>query len=230
MRHGVSACIALGLCSCGRIAFDPIAGGGSDGGSGGGGDDGSAGETILVFREGLDGYSGTVDTYLDLANPDADHHLETTARWHDDVPVTQSQQHALLYFDLFLGSKVIPPGSTIRSAMLRIVIVQACVDPAGTVREIAIDWGTTTNWNTFGAMAGVQAADVRGPTLPAPTALGAHVLDVSAAVAAWTADPSRNNGWIISPAPMNGNGCSMATNDDGEPANRPELTVTLVAP
>jgi hypothetical protein len=222
-RANALGIVPIAVCACGRIGFDPI----SDGSFDPTGD--GAGSGTLVFRDGYEGYTGTVDTYLDLANPDADHHMDPALHWLD-APAMPAQQHALVFFEMFFGPRTIPAGAVIRSATLKLFVSDACVAPAGTVAEIAIDWGSTINWTTFGADPGVQPADVRGLALPAPTGTGVYVIDVAASVRAWALDPTRNNGWIISPAGSNSDACAVVSSEGADPLQRPELTIEIDPP
>ncbi len=205
---------------CGRVNFDPLG-------------DGAIADGLpitLVFRDGLDGYTGTVDTYLDLGAPDADRHLVETFLWHDDTPTTSSQQHGLLRFDAIFGPGAIPAGATIRSAELALVIFDACGGSAGSVSETTREWASTVTWNTFGPTPGVQPDDLRTTVAAAPMLDGRNVVDVTASLAAWAADPTRNNGWIFSPFAMNGDACGVRSSEVIDELSRPELTVTFVAP
>jgi hypothetical protein len=51
---------------------------------------------------------------------------------------------------------------------------------------------------------------------------------VTASLARWVASPASNNGWVFSPG--GGDGCDVASSEDGNDANRPQLSVTFVRP
>jgi hypothetical protein len=177
----------------------------------------------LVFREGADGYAGTADSYIS-SNVPGPHGAETVFIW----DVDPDEEHSLVRFDAIIGGAAgqIPPGSTVMSATLTLVIVEPTAS-IGTMREAAIAWDENTTWATFGAAAGVQPDDVINDLGPAPTS-GTAMIDVTASLARWVAAPASNNGWVFSPG--GGDGCDVASSEDGNDANRPQLSVTFVRP
>lgn len=205
--------------ACGRIGFDTLDAASCTSGQ----------HETVVFRAGLDGYAGMVDTFIDRNNPTSEFHVEPSFRWHDDSPMI-SLQHSLLRFDGVFGPGAVPPGAAIDAATLTLTLLNDCAAPAGTVAETVVEWASTVTWDTFGATAGVQSEDLRTPIAMAPQTHGPEPVDVTASLRAWTLDPTLNNGWIISPAPMNGSGCNAASSDAADPATFPQLTVEFSCP
>lgn len=177
----------------------------------------------LRFREGLDGYAGTLDNYIS-DNVPGPHGAEDVFIW-DRV---SDEEHALLQFTGVFGTNPaqVPPGSTIVAASLRIVIVEPTAS-VGIMREVAIAWDEATMWSAFGSTAGVQPEDVGVTRGPAPTT-GASMIDVTASVAAWSADPAANHGWLFSPG--GDDGCDVASSEATAEVQRPTLEITYVAP
>ena len=213
----------LVLAACGRFNFDELAADAPSASI-------DAGIEVIVLRDGLDNYGGTLDTFIDLANPTTIHVEDSSIRWHDDTPAVQSQQHALLRFDGLIGPQAVPQGAHIKSATLRVVMTDGCAAPEGTVADVAVDWDRSTTWDSFGATPGIQPSDLGPAIAKAPTQVGPAVVIVTASVSGWAADPAGNRGWIISPAPSNGSACSLVSSNTAEPATRPQLTVVFVRP
>ncbi|MBS1123574.1 MAG: Hemolysin-type calcium-binding region [Deltaproteobacteria bacterium] len=207
--------ISVFCAACGRLNFDPIDDALPP-------DDGSLpGNGTLVLRDKLAGYTGTTDTYIDQLAPQVEHHLTTTMPWGG------TQQYALLHFDTLFGPTRIPAGSTIESATLRLVLATACTGPS-VITEIAIGWASTTTWDMFGPLPGVQAGDQRGvPTMLPTFSVGPATIDVTPSVAAWSLDPTRNEGWLLSSSQV---GCSVLTTESPDVLQYPELTVEFAPP
>lgn len=175
-----------------------------------------------TFREGLAGYAGTLDSYLSNNVP-GPHGAETVVIW-DLIP---DEEHALVQFTGVFGAgpTQIPPGATIVSASLRLVIVDPTAS-IGTIREVAVPWDEQTTWVTFGGAAGVQASDV-GTTVGASPASGASTIDVTASLSTWSANPRASFGWLVSPG--GSDGCDAASSEASNEDDRPTLVVTYVA-
>ena len=115
------------------------------------------GAQTLNFQEGA-GYAGTQDTWLAEASPTAVNGAAVTWRWDTENPAP-SQDWGLLRFDGIFGGGPgqIPPGSTIQSASLTLVVSDVSAAPAGDVVPVLVDWSeATATWNNFGGEAGVQ--------------------------------------------------------------------------
>jgi hypothetical protein len=120
----------------------------------------------------------------------------------------------------------VPPGATIHGALLTVQIVDDG-DPGG-VYEATVDWDESTTWSTFGPMAGVQPADVGVLVAGAPTAAGAHDIDVTSSLARRSAGVT-NQGWVIVPEGGD-NGVDCASSEHGETNFRPRLVVEWSMP
>ena len=210
------------LAACGRVQFDlrvdaladtPI--------------DGAP--EVHVFRDGLDGYAGTVDTYLDRSSPTLADFAAPIFRWHDDTPLI-SMQHGLVRFLGVFGPGAIPAGSTVITATLQLVVIDSSIVPPGDVQEAAVDWDNAITWDTFGATPGVQPEDFGARIADAPLDLGPQTLDVTASLRAWSLDPARDRGWLISPAPTNGDALHVASSVAVDELTRPQLAVIFVRP
>lgn len=203
--------IVIGCAGCGRIGFESTD---SDGPPGGG----SSGGGTLVLRDKLDSYTGTTDTHIDQLAPAVDHHLETIMSWGGP------DRLALIHYHMLFGASAIPPGATIRSATMRLVLATDCAQPT-TIREIAVGWESRVTWDTFGSAPGLQADDMRGPTIVLPAAVaGPATIDVTGSVAGWSLDPTRNEGWVLSSPQA---GCGALSTDSADMTQYPELTIVF---
>lgn len=181
-------------------------------------------EVTLSFRNGVAGYSGTIDTYLDEANPALSHATDTAFFMDGDPTIKQG----LLRFDGIFGSDAssrIPPGSTILSATLTVNVN----DPSNTgalFHRMLRCWQDSNTWTTFGS--GIQADGVEAVAAADATAIqdatGSLVITVTSSVAAWSAGQP-NLGWALLP----GGGAGFAF-DSSEGSIKPLLTVTFSPP
>jgi len=182
--------------------------------------DGAIAVTIS-FQQGSNAYASTQDTWIDGGSPNQTRDGDTTIHW------KAAQRWALIQFNAIFGSMAgrIPQQATIQSARLSIVMTQ--VSCTGELREVAIGWVDTVTYNTFGATAGVDAADLGPVVNPTPTVLNQSSIDVTSSLVKWRIDPTTNNGWILE-GTGGGADCIARSSDDGVVANRPMLTVTYL--
>lgn len=176
-----------------------------------------------AFRQGVNGYSGASDTYIEAAYPDKANGMEDHLHW-DGSP----EEWAFLRFDNIFGSgpDQIPAGSEITSATL--TYVQDDVGDDADLNEISVTWDGNTTYNTFGNTPGVQADDygnLAGTTTGSSTA-GTKTVDVTSCLSAWSADPSSNNGWIF--RYRGTSGVQFLSSDNVTVSSRPALQVQFI--
>lgn len=186
-------------------------------------DSGSSTPKTVTFQQGVDGYSGTVDTYLQEAEPDANNASAATLLVDASNPGKTNQSvQALLRFDSIVGSdsSQIPSGSSVTEATLTIETTNG--GHGGKFHPMLIDWSDTDTWNTLDG--GVQADDSEAASSSDVTtgsvSVGSVSFDVSQRVQAWVNGES-NNGWAILPSGRNG-----WRFDSAEGSVKPKLTVT----
>jgi Calcineurin-like phosphoesterase len=158
------------------------------------------------FQQGLNGYSGTVDTFLMEHEPASSHGALESLEWDTDDPFgTDELKFVLIRFNDIFGSSPgqIPSGATIESAILSYTVFNAG-DPAD-VNEVVVDWVENVTYDGFGGETGVQsdeyAASVGQGT---GSSEGVKTIDVTSSLASWTVDPSMNHGWIFRPTGIDG--------------------------
>ena len=142
----------------------------------------------LHFQQGLNGYTGTVDTYVRGADPDAA--LGSEFEVSVDASDGGAPSHTLLRFDRLFGSASgqIGSGEVIESATLTLQISSA--GSGIRLHHMLTAWTAAATWNSLGE--GVQADGVEAQASPFLTVGGntsdAHideaplVLDITAAL------------------------------------------------
>ncbi len=189
----------------------------------------------VTFQQGISGYTGTVDTYIDTA---LGSQANVTPIVVDNLPVEQ----ILIRFDGIFGTGAtqIPPGATIVSATLTLWVGTGSNDQsANAVRfhRLLHAWNATDVWAAYGVAPwnadggiqadGVDAVSTADATATMPTANLAYPIDVKTSLQAWAADPSTHFGWAILPTGSDG---LRLVSAEGPVANRPSLSVTYMAP
>ncbi|HEU5073654.1 MAG TPA: metallophosphoesterase, partial [Polyangiaceae bacterium] len=184
---------------------------------------------VVSFRQGADGYAGTVDTYLMESQSEAPKGALDAFEWDtDDPPGTSEKNTALLRFERLFTSDggPIPAGAAIASATLTYTVFDA--GEAGDLYEADVDWTASSTYADFGAVAGVQSSDLGEFVGIAPASVATHSVDVSASLQRWSSAPHRNRGWAIVPA--SSNGTEVRSSEAVSASTRPLLTVTYYPP
>ena len=223
----------------GIIEIDWSSVGGNDTILGGAGDDqvyGNSGNDLIygdntttvktpgtqTFQQGVNGYSGTVDTFLHGAISNQDKSSATSLNI--DSYNWGSPVHSLIRFEDIFGSQAgqIALDDTINSAILEIDVS----NPGNSfkVHELIQNWADTSTWNSWGS--GIQANGVEAASTPVATtnwvSTGILQIDVTASLQAWQADPTTNKGWAFLPTGSDG-----VYFDSAEGSNAPRLVVDV---
>ena len=146
-----------------------------------------AAAAVDTFQEGVSGYSGTQDTFLEENTPDSTHD-ESLVKVENDPPQVQ---HALIRFDNIFGNGAgqIPLGSIINSATLTVEVDN--VSAAGAqirLHRMLVTWDESATWNSM--TNGIQADDVEAVAahdaqVADPSAIGTQVITGLAAGKLW---------------------------------------------
>ena len=193
-----------------------------------------AAAVTLSFQEGVAGYSGTLDTYLESANP-GDLNGPATVVSIDGISGSDStagSREGLVQFSNILGTSAnqIYPGSTILSATLRLFVSNSG-SSAVSVHRVLQPWNEGITYGTsFGSDGidpdGVDASITPTGTLAMNTTNQYREVDVTADLAYFAANPGENFGWAFLSAIDNpGN---FDSSENATLANRPELIVELI--
>jgi len=194
----------------------------------------------LTFQQGVDGYTGMVDTMIRSADPgtifadsatqyDGSYQYQYNADTSSGVPAGPSQ--VLMRFDGIIGTNPaqIPLGSLIVSATLRIRSTDD--GDGGKLHLMLQQWvDTLVTWNnSFGAN-GIQADNSEALIVEDDGVLSNSPntdvdLDVTTTLQDWADGAAVNNGWAI--VPNGTNGWHMAAAEHPTLDYRPELIVTF---
>jgi hypothetical protein len=189
-----------------------------------------AGPTVLTFQDGVNGYDGTVDTYLHAGNPDADNSLSSSLIVDGPVPSIDERQILLRFDDLFgAGGLQIPLGARIESATLTMYVTNPSADGAG-LYPVMIPWQDNDTWNSLGG--GVQLDGVEaGSTAVASGATNSNKVyfdfDVTASLIEWSGG-APDLGWVFVMPTSGTDSWQLASSEDDVIEVRPLLTVTFI--
>jgi hypothetical protein len=179
---------------------------------------GAPGPTVhtATFQQGVSGYAGTVDTYIQEAAPNADHGSDVSLNVDtlDGSSNSGLRAQALLRFDDLLVSQggALPDDAVVVSATLELRTTNT--GDGADFHRLLQDWqpgGANATWaawgdgsgsnNTGGVQVdGFEALPERVARVHTPEAAsgGGHILlDVTESLVAWQADPSSNYGWLL---------------------------------
>jgi len=195
-------------------------------------DDDGGGQTITSFQDGVDGYSGTLDTYLLSSLPTRNGGVWKTLKV-DGEP----DRSILLSWDL----TSIPSGSTIESVTVAFNVTnssgdsyefyelkQAWVEREATWNEYA----SGQNWEVSGADGSGDRGSIELGSITAPTT-GIQTISLNAAgvavVQSWVDNPSLNHGFIVLDYIMGTDGLTLRSRNSPTVSERPKLTVTYTS-
>ncbi len=179
--------------------------------------------TTASFQEGVNGYSGTQDTYLDDGN--------TTTNYGNDIElsVDGNAAHTLIRFDNLFGAGPgqIPLGSTIISASLEFDVVDAASSNANIgLYRMLTGWTESSTWNSMGngiQTNGVEASAVADAWVPDAGEKNSMTLSgLESTLQAWS-DGATNYGWAMTSDHTNL--WAARSSEDSTSTLRPKLTV-----
>jgi hypothetical protein len=184
----------------------------------------------LSFRQGVDGYSGTVDTEIWALAVNTI--LESNPNASSDADNDGGESQVLLRFDDIIGpeSGRIPRGATIYSAKLLV----SAFDEGNTVNlhRMLVPFGRAPTWNSL--VSGVSADGLEASrhkdsfTFGKIAANSSEIIfEVTDTVQAW-ASGEANHGWVF--LNTGGNGWDFYTSEFENVAQRPKLVVEFTPP
>ena len=177
-----------------------------------------------TFQQGVDGYQGAVDTYIDEGSADQEHALSETLRIDSDTPSgSGNTTQALLRFDSIFGSGPgqLPAGIDIERAWLELNTTNS--GDGASVHRMLVPWSEGDTWDSFG-LEGVEAGEEAAAAAEATvTGMGRPAeVEVTGSLRLWAVDPALNKGWAFLPTGSNGWQFDSAESDEGSP---PRLVV-----
>src|SRR5215208_1042367 len=184
-----------------------------------------------TFQQGVSGYTGTADTYLNADTP--------TVRFPNNAVVLvdslSPRAHGLLRFDSIFGAGPgqVPANAVISSATLTLRTSNNG-DPIYAFRML-VPWDETNNWNEFATSGPGLIADgvemnatpdfTFSPTTPVPRV---DTFDITGTVQGWFAGTFPNYGWGFTNS--NNDGWQFDSSETGTATSRPILTIVYDAP
>jgi len=194
------------------------------------------GVVTAVFQQGLDGYAGAADTWIDMAAPTKNYHAPADAGWLRAY--TSAQRNILLRFEL----AIIPAGSTVLEATLELYISQRSNANALTVdvHRLLRAWqDSEATWEQASADVPWQVAGAGGDADRDPTAFGALALNkasgwvsvpVTELAQSWVDRPAENYGCVLRGRPGGGVLYTLPASENATAGLRPRLTVRYETP
>ncbi len=182
----------------------------------------------VTLQEGLNGYAGTADTYLDQFAPDANYgsldRLEI--RYYDDGSGLSEHMQTLIRFDL----SSIPTDAVVSSATLTVHNTRAAANGPGdvvTLGKVTQAWNESRTWNQgipAWTATGVTLPDVTGYSLNPSTPEPYVITGLASLVQEWVSNPSSNYGLIlVTSSNLN---FRLASSEYPSASYRPALQVT----
>lgn len=180
-------------------------------------------QVVISFQQGVNNYTGTLDTFLPSAQATTAQGSADDFRWDTSDPNGGVQYGLLRFDDIFgPGANQIPSGVTILSAVLEYYVED--VGDTANLNEVLVNWNESVTYNQFGGEPDVQADEYGSLVGTASgSATGLQSIDVTSSLIAWAANPTANRGWIF--RPTNTNGVQVTSRESVNSANRPRLTV-----
>ncbi len=184
-----------------------------------------ANSAVDTFQEGVSGYSGTQDAFLEQNTPDTSHD-ESLIKVENDAPQVQ---HGLIRFDNIFGNGAgqIPFGSIINSATLTFDVDNISAASAQIrLHRMLVTWPENATWNSM--TNGIQTDDVEAMSshdaqVADPTNPGTEVITGLAAALQYWSDGNPNHGWVL--ISNSTDGWDVDSSEAATSANRPLLTV-----
>jgi Phosphoesterase family/PEP-CTERM motif len=186
--------------------------------------------TTVSFQQGVGGYTGTTDTYVEQANPNTAHGgAPNTTLVADGSPLSQG----LIRFDSVIGSAPgqVPVGATVLSAKLSILTGSSANDQSAnnmSLQTLTVPFNDASTWNSLvgGITTGSEADGTPDFTL-LPNQLGNYAIyDVSDSIQALVNGSATNFGWLINPSGTDG--WRFRSSEFGTIGDRPRLEVTYM--
>jgi hypothetical protein len=176
----------------------------------------------VSFQEGVDGYNGTIDTFLEGGAPNSSRGDAEFFEW--DQNSGGSQNYALLRFENIFGSgsNQVPDDAIILSAQLQYNVYDT--GNSAEVNEATSVWDENVTFNNFPGSPESQGNFVASAT---GSSNGNYSIDVTSSITNWISSPSLNKGWIFDPTGTNG--VEVRSSEYGTVQNRPKLTVTYIS-
>ena len=203
--------------------------------------------TKAYFQNGISGYNGTQDTWINQANSTANYGNSEQLQVDTDVndaPTSNLAAQTLLKFDNIFGlsPSQIPIGAKIKQATLKLTLSNqtSTVNPNFSIYSLNVPWDeATTTWDSLGN--GLSAINDYNNLIKASFSGQNNVdlannfddvryVDITSAVQSWANNPNLNYGLGIISENNNDRGISLFSSEASEIMYRPTLTVEYELP
>jgi alkaline phosphatase len=162
---------------------------------------------VRTFQQGVNGYRGASDTTLRQSTPFADlGDSPMVGVVQADPDARTGASHGLVRFGELFGDgpSQIPVGVTIRSAVLRLSLLNE--QRGMSLHRMLQPWTDTITWNA--AVGGVDANDIEASALPSGSVISSSpntlLVDVTSSLRRWALDLAPNHGWAVLPSAPGG--------------------------
>lgn len=190
---------------------------------------------IFTFQEGVNGYTGTLDTAIREAAPNQDNGQARSLSI--DGSDGGGENHVLMRFENLsgAGSMQIPPGSIVKSASLTMRFFDPGDDPS--LHRMLKPWQESDTWTSFDSASsnGVTSNNREASARPDAQIVGGgpvpvfNTVDLPAkTIQDWLDGVAPNYGWVF--IPDGTNGADFDTSEAVETENRPLLTIIIEEP
>ncbi len=191
-----------------------------DGGSGG---SGGGTQTSVEFQEGLSGYSGAKDAWLDEANPSTNNNGTDIKAWGN---TSGSDRKIIFSWDV----SSIPNGATIDSASITLDVFNSSADTYY-LREAKSTWSeSTVNWSNYSGSNDIGTTNLG--TIQFNNNTGTQTFSLNAAgeqlIEDWVNGTKTNNGFVIL-ATGTANNLSAYSSEASSQSPRPKLNITYTS-
>ncbi|MGZ5526497.1 MAG: DUF4347 domain-containing protein [Methylomonas sp.] len=183
-----------------------------------------------TFQDGVNGYTGTTDTYLSSSSSGTNYGSSGTLQI--ITPLLGSTQQSLISFDL----SSIPAGSIVTGASVTFTASSAIsLLPSVNMYKMLSSWAeSTSTWSSLGSGVStnnVEASNTADASWGALLGLNGTATFASAAmtstVQSWINDPASNKGWLLTAGITS---VQFYSSETATIAYRPQLLVTYTAP
>ncbi|MCP4787289.1 MAG: tandem-95 repeat protein [Fuerstiella sp.] len=174
----------------------------------------------ISLVNGVDGYAGTVDTWIDGSRSSKNYGASSTL----EIDGNSGVEQTLLRFEDIFGNSVgqIPAGSAIKSATLEIYVSNRGHDP--NMHRLLTEWSEADTWSSLNHGLQISSDVVAVPDASFSGAKGFVSIDVKSSLQEWSNDPTLNLGWAFLPTGTNGVG--FRSSEYSDHSVRPRLNVT----
>ncbi|MBL8435402.1 MAG: VCBS domain-containing protein, partial [Zoogloea sp.] len=184
------------------------------------------------YQQGVDGYTGTEDTYVSDGATTTSYGNATTVVTDDGAPVTQG----LLRFGNLFGSGVgqIPYGAVINSVALSFYVTNIDANDSVSLYRMFSAWDESSTWDSLGSgvsLNGVEAASSADVANWDAGISGWNTITsgLTATVQAW-ANGATNNGWVFNTPSVAAEKWTFASSEYATVSQRPYLVVSYTPP